>query len=495
MPAPSCRTLRLLCADRPAASARHTQNQVSTEVIDGAPASKRAWCILATSIGTVMSMLDQTIANTALPTIAHDVNATAAASIWVISGYQIGMAVGIVPLAAAADILGYRRMYLGGMLLFVVASLACALSHSLLALTLGRVVQGLAGSLMTVTSSPINRLAYPPHMLGRATGYAALSVALGAAAGPIVSGLVLSVASWQWLFAINIPIGLLAYGLALYAIPRSTGSRAPYDWRGAVMSVVAFGLGVFGLDALSHRTAIPLAAAEIAGAAIIGTLFIRRQLTQPHPILAVDLFFEPRFSLATFACFASFISQTIAYVALPFAFQTVMGHTPLEVAELLLPYLLAAAIAAPFAGRLADRFNSSRVASIGLAIFTVGLVLVTTMPANAASAGIMVRMAICGLGYGLFQSPNNRSIQGAAPRERSAAPQAIQSLARLVGQTTGAIAVAIVFGLTATTVHASGTSAQAILITMVVATVAAAAAMTASIWRGVLTGSIRFRTA
>jgi DHA2 family multidrug resistance protein-like MFS transporter len=468
---------------------------VSTVVIESVPASKRVWCILATSIGTVMSMLEQTIANTALPTIAHDVNATAASSIWVISGYQLGMAIGIVPLAAAADILGYRRLYLGGLIVFMCASLACALSHSLLALSLSRFAQGIAGSMMTVTSAPINRLAYPPHMLGRATGYSALSVALGAAAGPIVSGLVLSVASWQWLFAINIPIGVVAFAFALYGIPRSSGSRTPFDFTSAALSVGTFGLGVFGLDAVSHRTALPLAAAELTGAAVVGTVFIRRQLAQSRPLFPVDLFSELRFSLATFACYASFISQTIAYVALPFAFQTVMGRSPLEVAGLLLPWLLAAAAVAPFAGRLADRFNSSRVAAIGLAIFTLGLLLVTLMPAGVSAVGIMARMAICGIGYGLFQSPNNRSIQGAAPRERSAAPQAIQSVARLIGQTTGSIAVAIVFGLSATSAYTSGTNPTAIRITMTIATLGAAAALAASVWRGVLTGSIRLRAA
>lgn len=438
-------------------------------------------------------MLEQTIANTALPTIAHDVNATAASSIWVISGYQLGMAIGIVPLAAVADRFGYRRLYLGGLVVFMIASLACALSHSLLALSLSRFVQGIAGSMMTVTSSPINRLAYPSHMLGRATGYSALSVALGAAAGPIVSGLMLSIASWQWLFAINIPVGMIAFAFAFYGIPRSAGSRAPFDFTSAALSIVTFGLGVFGLDAISHRTAIPLAAAELTGAAIVGTVFIRRQLAQPNPLFPVDLFSELRFSLATFACYASFISQTIAYVALPFAFQTVMGHSPLEVAGLLLPWLLAAAAVAPFAGRLADRFNSSRVAAIGLGLFTLGLLLVTLMPAGESALGIMVRMAICGIGYGLFQSPNNRSIQGAAPRERSAAPQAIQSVARLIGQTTGAVAVAIVFGLSATSANASGTNATAIRIAMIVATLGAAAALGATLWRGVLTGSIRVR--
>lgn len=442
-----------------------------------------------------MSMLDQSIANTALPTIAHDVHATASASIWVINGYQLAMTAGIVPFAALGDIIGYKRLYTTGMLIFVIASAACALSHSLEMLTFARFIQGIAGAAMTVTSAPINRLAYPPHMLGRATGYGAMAVALGAAGGPIISGLVLSVASWPWLFAINIPIGLIAFGFAQYAVAGGRGSGAKFDWISAVMSVAMFGLAVFGFDGFSHRSNTTAAVAELIAAAIIGVVFIRRELGMAAPMFAVDLFAEPRFTLATFACYASFISQTIAYVALPFAFQTVMGHSPLEVGGLLLPWFIAAAVMAPFAGRLADRFNSSALAAIGLGIFTLGLLLLTIMPEHAASIDILWRMAICGIGYGLFQSPNNRSIQGSAPRERSGAPQAIQSVARLVGQTTGAVIVALVFSLTATSISGSGTSAVAIQIAMTAATLCALLAALASLWRGVITGTIKLRAA
>jgi MFS transporter, DHA2 family, multidrug resistance protein len=453
----------------------------------------RTWAVVATSIATVISMLDQSIANTALPTIAHDVHATAAASIWVINGYQIAMTVGIIPLAAAADILGYRGIYLIGTAIFVLASVACALSHTLEALTAARFVQGMAGAAMTVTTAPINRMVFPPNMLGRATGYGAMAVGLGAAAGPIVSGAVLSVASWQWLFAINIPIGIGVFALAWWAIPPMPGTHHRFDWISAAMSVATLGFAVFGFDAVGHRAPPAIAAAELLAAAMIGALFIRRELAMPIPLFAVDLFAELRFTLAAFACYATFVAQTIAYVALPFAFQTVMGHTPLEVGELLLPWLLATAAISPFAGRLADRFNSSRLAAIGLALFTLGLIFTALLPADAAPLDVMWRMALCGIGYGLFQSPNNRSIQGGAPRERSGGAQAIQSLARLTGQTTGAVVVALVFGLTAS--HGSGTNATAIVILIGIAAVSSALAGVASVWRGVITGSIRLRPA
>lgn len=436
-------------------------------------------------------MIDQTIANTALPTIAHDVNATAAASIWVINGFQLGLTVGIVPLAAAGDIFGYWRMFRIGLIVFVLASLACSFSHTLVQLSAARFIQGLAGAAMTVSATPINRLVFPPNMLGRATGYSAMAVALGAAAGPIVSGAILSVASWQWLFAINVPIGIAIYLFAVKMIPKTPGQHRAYDTTSAVTSVAMFGLAVFGFDAIGHSGPTPIAVAELVGAVGIGWFFIRRQLATRLPMFAVDLFAQTRFTLAVFACYGSFISQTIAYVVLPFSFQTVMKHTPLQVGALLLPWLLASAVVAPISGPLADRYNSSRLSAIGLGIFSIGLLSATLMPPDPAPLDIAWRMALCGIGYGLFQSPNNRSIQNSAPRERSGGPQAIQSVARVFGQTNGALIVAIVFAMDGHAIAGGGVSAQAVVVAMAIATAAAVVATAASIWRGVITGSIR----
>jgi MFS transporter, DHA2 family, multidrug resistance protein len=436
-------------------------------------------------------MIDQTIANTALPTIAHDVNATAAASIWVINGFQLGLTVGIVPFAAAGDIYGYWRLFRLGLILFVLASLACCFSHTLVALSAARFIQGLGGAALTVSATPINRLVFPANMLGRATGYSAMAVALGAAAGPVVGGAILAVAPWQWLFAINVPIGIVIYLAALKMIPQTPGHRRPFDIPSALTSVAMFGLAVFGLDAIGHGGATPIAAAELIGAAAIGWFFIRRQLATPLPMFAVDLFAQTRFTLAVAACYASFISQTIAFVVLPFSFQTVMNYTPLQVGALLLPWLLASAAVAPISGPLADKYNSSRLAAIGLALFSLGLLAATLMGTNPSPLDIAWRMALCGIGYGLFQSPNNRSIQGSAPRERSGGPQAIQSVARVFGQTTGAVIVAIVFAFDGHASVGSRISANAVILTMAIGTACAVVATVASIWRGVLTGSIR----
>lgn len=455
-----------------------------------APA-QRTWALATTISVTLLATIDQSIANTALPTIARDLHASASASVWVINGFQLGLLLGIVPLAAAGDILGYWRVFRIGLAIFVVASLACSISHDLLTLTLARFVQGAAGAALTITATPINRLIFPANMVGRATGYNTMAVALGAAAGPIVCGVILSFAPWQWLFALNVPIGIAAFVLAVKTIPKTPGTRGAFDWISALMNVAMFGLAVYGFDSIGHNGPTPGTITELLAAAIVGWLFIRRQHGQLLPMFAVDLFAQARFTLAVFACFASFVAQSIAYVTLPFAFQTVMGYTPLQVGALLLPWLLASAAIAPISGPLSDRYNSSRLAAVGLAIFSIGLFCATVMGTHPAPVDIAWRMAVCGIGYGLFQSPNNRAMQISVPRERSAAPQAIQGVARLLGQTIGAAIVALVFAFDTLGQARGGISPQAVVQTLAIALAFAVLATGASVWRGVVTGAIR----
>jgi DHA2 family multidrug resistance protein-like MFS transporter len=285
-------------------------------------------------------------------------------------------------------------------------------------------------------------------MLGRATGYTAMVVALGAAAGPVVSGVILAVATWPWLFAINVPVCSFALWLAWRAIPDTPGTGHDFDWLSGVLSAVTFGLGIVAFDALGHQASRTIVALEFAGTAVIGTLFIRRQLALPVPMFAIDLFQRSReLTLAIVACFSSFVAQTIAYVALPFSFQIVMGRTPLEIGIMMLPWLLAAAAIAQVAGRLADRYGTAALSAVGLGIFTIGLGLLVVVPAHASMLDVMWRMLIAGIGYGTFQSPNNRAIQGSAPRERAGGAQGLQATARLAGQTIGATIVALIFGL------------------------------------------------
>jgi DHA2 family multidrug resistance protein-like MFS transporter len=196
---------------------------------------------------------------------------------------------------------------------------------------------------------------------------------------------------------------------------------------------------------------------------------------------------NPKFTLAVVTCYTAFVAHTTAYVALPFLFQTVMGRSPLEIGILFLPWLIATAALAPLAGHWADRIDASRLAAWGMGIFALGLALLMLLPEHAQPLDVIWRMLIAGAGYGIYQSPNNRSIQGSAPRERSGAPQGIQATARIFGQVTGAVACALVFAFATETNHAGGTDLHSSALVLGFAAAMATGGALASVWRGRLT--------
>jgi DHA2 family multidrug resistance protein-like MFS transporter len=352
----------------------------------------------------------------------------------------------LLPLAALGEIYEYRRVYRVGLAAFTAASLACALSHSLLALTAARVLQGLGAAGIISVNTALVRFIYPRAQLGRAIGINAVTVSVAAAVGPTVAALILSVASWQWLFAINVPIGLVAL-LGSRSLPATPRGRHRFDIIGAVLSAATFGLAITAIDGIAHHQPVAAIGAEAFLAAAVGGALVWRESHQAWPLLPIDLMRIRVFSLSVATSVCSFVAQMMAYVALPFYLQTRLGRSAVETGLLMTPWPLMTAMVAPIAGRLADRYSAGMLGGIGLAVFGTGVALLATLPSEPGAADIAWRMAVCGFGFGLFQSPNNRTIINAAPRERSGGASGMLGTARLLGQTTGAALVALLFGL------------------------------------------------
>jgi DHA2 family multidrug resistance protein-like MFS transporter len=441
---------------------------------EGLPPGQRAWAILVVALGITLAVLDSSIANVALPTIARTLNAQPAASIWVVNAYQIAITISLLPLAALGDIVGYRRVYLVGMTLFTLASLGCALSDSLLALTVTRVLQGLGAAGIMSVNTALVRMIYPPRLLGRGISINAMVVALSSAVGPTVASAVLSVASWPWLFAINVPIGVIAFTIGSRALPMNIGHKHRYDVFSALLNAATFGLAFVALDGLAHGAPRAYVVLEAAAAIAIGYVFVRRQLTRPMPLLPVDLLKRPLFALSIGTSIGSFTAQMLAFVSLPFYLQYVFGRSPVETGLLMTPWPLTIAVVAPIAGYLADRYSSGVLGGIGLLTFALGLASLAALPAHPSDFDLIWRMSLCGFGFGLFQSPNNRTILASAPRERSGGASGMLSTARLTGQTIGATLVALLFNLSA--MHGA-------MIALIVAAVCAMAAAAVSFMR------------
>ncbi|TNC10111.1 MFS transporter [Methylobacterium terricola] len=405
--------------------------------------------MVAVLAGVALATLDTAIANTALPTIAADLGVDPAESVWIVNAYQLAVVATLLPVAALGEIVGQRRVYVAGLALFTVASLVCALAWSLPALVAARILQGLGASALMAVNVALIRFIYPTSQLGRGLGLNAFVVGIGFALGPTVASLILVAASWPWLFAVNLPIGLAALALARRALPETPRAGYAFDRVGALLNAATFALLVLGLGEAAHAGPPWRVLAEFAGALACGVLLLRRQAGHPAPMLAVDLLKRPLFALSAATSICSFAAQGLAFVSLPFLFQHDLGRSQVETGFLMTPWPVVVALMAPVAGRLSDRYPPSVLGGIGLAILALGMGLLAALPPEPSVVGLAWRMALCGAGFGFFQAPNLRAIMTSAPPSRSGGASGIVATARLLGQTTGAALVAACFAVAA----------------------------------------------
>ena len=402
---------------------------------------------MTTVVGVGMASLDTSIANTALPSIAVDLHATPGASIWVVNAYQLALVATLLPFGALGEIMGYRRVYAVGLAVFTVASLACALSWSLPTLTAARVLQGLGASGIMSVNTALVRFIYPRRMLGRGVGVNAMVVAVSTALGPTAAAGILSVADWPLLFAVNVPLGLVAVTLAVRVLPDTARALHRFDWLSGLLNAAAFGLLVFGIGEIAHSASRFVILLVLAGAALAGAVLVRRQRGFAAPMLPLDLYRRPMFALSSLTSVCSFAAQGLAFVSLPFLFQTVLGHSAVETGLLLTPWPVMTALAAPLAGPLSDRYPPAILGGVGLAVLCAGLALMAALPADPGPAQVVWRMMVCGAGFGFFQSPNLKAIMSSAPPERSGGASGTVATSRLLGQSVGAALVALCFGI------------------------------------------------
>jgi DHA2 family multidrug resistance protein-like MFS transporter len=413
-----------------------------TAAPDGLPIPRRYWAIVSIGLGITLAVLDGAIANVALPSIAQDLNASSAASIWVVNAYQIAIVVALLPLASLGEIVGYRRVSQAGLAVFTVASIGCVFASSIETLSLARVIQGFGAAGIMSVNGALVRFTYPQTSLGRAVGINAVIVSLAAAAGPTIASAILAVGHWRWLFALNIPIGLLAVSLAGFTLPHNPLQKRKLNWTGAVLNAAAFGLAITGLQSLAHGEAAVLGFGLTGAGLAAGVLLVRHERIRAAPLIPLDLLVRPMFSLSVATSVISFTAQMMAFVALPFFLQGSLRLTAVETGLLMTPWPLATMFAAPLAGYLSDRHSAGVLGAVGLSVFACGLMALSFLHSDSTHFDIVWRMAVCGAGFGFFQSPNNRAMLSEAPRERAGAAGGTLGMARVVGQSLGAVVVA-----------------------------------------------------
>ncbi|OAT27766.1 major facilitator superfamily permease [Buttiauxella brennerae ATCC 51605] len=440
---------------------------------EGLPGRERGLAMAAVMTMTTMAVFDGSMINIALPQIARSLDASLGATVWVSNGYLLSAAMTLAIFAALSSRIGFRTIFAFGLSLFTLASVGCALSSSLDMLVIMRVLQGIGGAATLSIGPAILRSVFPNRLLGRILGLNALLIGTSTAIAPILGGTILSTLSWQWLFAINVPLGIIAVILTLRVVPNNPAlKREPFDYAGALLSAVTLGALIMAADAFTHPGNDDLTTAVIfASIAILsGLTFVWVQRRVTKPLLPLNIFSSSRFSLAALTSLASFVSQGITFIALPFLFQSVYGYSALVSALLFTPWPIGIILAAPHAGRLADRYSGVIISTVGLCIFAVGLALLAMLPEHAQAWDICLRSLLCGIGFGCFQSPNNREMLSNASRENSGYASGVLAIMRTFGQCLGAAFVGVMM-----TIYAQSSAIHISLWLAVIATVLAIA--------------------
>ena len=314
--------------------------------------SKKKWkigipkhylAVVAVLAAIMMGVLDGTVMNVALPTLSTEFGVSASEVIWVVNAYQLVVTMCLLGFAAVGDVFGYRRVFLVGVSVFVFASIMCAVSTSFEMLVAARVLQGIGGACTLSINTALLRLIFPPSRLGRVMGANAVIVAVTAASGPALGGAILSVGHWSWIFLMNVPLGLAALFIGWHLLPHNPPSEKvrKLDGQSVVMNAVFFGLLIYTVEGVAHNGVSTLLLLQGVVAVIVGVVYVRRQLSIDMPILPVDLFRIPIFTLSIACSISCFTSQMLALVSLPFFMQHGLGMTVAETGVLMTPWPLA----------------------------------------------------------------------------------------------------------------------------------------------------------
>jgi EmrB/QacA subfamily drug resistance transporter len=396
------------------------------------------WAVLGlVVVGTFMTTLDASIVNISLPSIARTFHTPFGGAVeWVIIAYLVVTAATLLTFGRVSDLIGRKPVWVAGLVCFTLGSALCGAAASLAWLIAARIFQGLGGALLFAPGMAIITDVFPAAQLGLALGLTTVVAALGASAGPTLGGLITEHMSWRWIFYLNVPVGVLAL-LATWQVLRDVGQRAPqsFDPAGAGLLAIGFSTLALGLSfgqAWGWTSARLLTCLAVSVVALIAAAVVERRVR--HPIIDLTLLHNRVFV-------SSLLSMTLAMLALfavsfllPFYFEALRGFSVATSGVLLTPLPLTIAVVAPVSGRLADRVGSRRLAAGGLAIACLGLLLLAGLDAHSSQWEIIWRLAITGLGQGLFQSPNARALMNAAPRDEQGESSGLLATARVVGQ-------------------------------------------------------------
>jgi EmrB/QacA subfamily drug resistance transporter len=387
-------------------------------------------------LGAIMTILDATIVNIALPTLGRDFGASISAIQWVPTVYLLAFASVIPATGWASERFGAKRVWLAALVAFMLGSLLCGLSTSVGELVGARVVQGLGGGMILPVGQTLLGQAAGPQRIGRVMSIVGVPLLLGPVVGPVIGGAIVGHTSWRWIFFVNLPVGLAALVLAAWLLPSSPGSRgARLDVPGLVLlsgGIAALCYGLSGIGSHGTLGARPLTA--IAGGLLLIGLFCAHALRTAHPLIDLRLFARRGFAAAAATNLLLGMALFGVALLLPLYFEIVRGRTPLQTGLLLIPQGLGAALALPVAGILTDRIGARPVVTGGMALALLGAAGYTQIGVSTGYAYLAGALLLIGAGLGATITPSMAAAFQSIDRSAiPAATSAISTIQRLAG--------------------------------------------------------------
>ena len=401
---------------------------------------KKEWKILfAVMPLTFMTTLDSSIVNVALPTMAKELGTTMGGIEWIVTSYLITICATILLFGRLGDIYGKNKLFKFGVGLFTAGSLLCGVSGNLTLLVISRIIQGLGAAAAMATNQGIITEAFSPKERGRALGLIGTAVALGTMVGPTVGGFIVSITNWNYIFLINIPVGILVY-IAVFKVLKinKKTSDVSLDVKGSVLftlSIIMIFASINLGQVKGYTNPIIILCAVIA--CILFTMFIKLEKSIESPLLDINIFKNKLFSLSIFCAFTSFVAIGSINIILPFYLQDVLRLSPSMAGIIMTVSPLVLAIVAPISGHLSDKLGAEKISFVGVATLSIGLFLLTILGENTALGLVAILVGIMALGSGMFQSPNNSLIMSSVEKTKLGVAGSVNALVRNLGIITG----------------------------------------------------------
>lgn len=389
------------------------------------------------SLGTALIAIDTALPNIALPVMAQSLQIAPGTAVQLVTVYQLVLVMLLLPVAALGGRLGYRRVYVAGLCLFIAGGLLCYFAPDFHTLLVARGLQACGASAAMSVTTAIIRSIFPDSHLGRALAVHSVVVSTANAFAPALGGLILSWFQWRAVFIVGVPLAFLAL-LSSSVLPQSIRRLVPFDWFSALLCAVAFGSVIGGLEMIVHNPQRAAGLVILLAGSVAGLFFVRRELAQEEPILPLDLLRRRVIALSVFGSFLAFNAAMLVTVIMPFRLSQQYGFSPAEIGTIMAPWPMMIMIAAPVAAILSDRFPPALLGGLGMLVSTAGVLALFLLPEAPDWLDVAWRMALSGVGFAFYTAPNARLILKSAPSHRTASAGGLTSTTRLTGQVLGA---------------------------------------------------------